>query len=77
MRRPQGVFNYGGGQELIPGKKSGKFGKESIGKFKAILEADLARRPQWGGGSLRAFRWAEVIADAVLYGNYVVESLAR
>ena len=24
------------------------------------LGSDLARRPRWGGGSLRAFRWAEV-----------------
>ena len=28
---------------------------------------DLARRPRWGGGSLRAFRRAGFIFDAVLF----------
>ena len=31
----------------------------------------LARRPWWGGGSLRAFRRAEVIVDAVLFESCV------
>ena len=63
MRRPQGVFNYGGGKELIPGKKIGKFGQGIYWQVKETLEADLARRPRWGGGALRACRRAEIIAD--------------
>ena len=31
----------------------------------------LARRPWWGGGSLRAFRRAEVIVNAVLFESRV------
>ena len=34
-------------------------------------ELCLARRPGWGGGSLRAFRRAEVIVDAVLFESCV------
>ena len=30
------------------------------------MDWDLARRPGWGGEALRAFRWAEIIVDAVL-----------
>ena len=35
------------------------------------LELNLARRPGWGGGSLRAFRRAGVIFDAVLFESCV------
>ena len=49
-------------------------GKESIGKFKETLEADLARRPRWGGGALRAFRRAEIIFEAVLLESCVGEA---
>ena len=31
------------------------------------MELNLARRPGWGGGALRAFRWAEIISDAVSF----------
>ena len=41
------------------------------GKGQGALAFDLARRPGWGGGSLRAFRRAEVIVNAVLFESRV------
>ena len=76
MRRPQGVFNYGGGKNLFREKQIGKFGQGTLGKGHELLQYRLARRPRWGGGSLRAFCRAKVIVDAVLFESYVVESLA-
>ena len=63
-----------GGKDLFRQKNWANVGKESIGKFKAILEADLARRPWWGGGALRAFRRAEIIFEAVLFESCVGEA---
>ena len=60
-----------GGKNLFWGKNLANLGKESIGKFKGTPEADLARRPRWGGGSLRAFRRAEVIVNALLVESRV------
>ena len=75
MRRPQGVFNYRRGERTLFREKNwANLGKESIGKFKGILEADLARRPRWGGGALRAFRRAEIIFEAVLFESCVGEA---
>ena len=34
----------------------------------------LARRPRWGGGALRAFRWAEISFEAVLFESCVGEA---
>ena len=53
MRRPQGVFNYGGGHKnLFQEKKLANLGKESIGRFVSILDSHLARRP--GGAAERS-----------------------
>ena len=41
------------------------------GNGKGALALGLARRPGWGGGSLRAFGRAEVIVGAVLFEGCV------
>ena len=58
VRRPQGVFNYGGVRVQIPAENSGRDRRQGPG----ALECHLARRPRWGGGALRAFRRAEFIS---------------
>ena len=44
---------------------------ENQGQRQGALELDLARRPRWGGGALRAFRRAEIIFDVVLFERCV------
>ena len=44
---------------------------ENQGQGPGVPAVRLARRPWWGGGSLRAFRRAEVIVDAVLFESCV------
>ena len=44
---------------------------ENQGQRQGVLEGDLARRPRWGGGALRAFRRAEIIFDVVLFERCV------
>ena len=50
-------------------------GRESRQRTKAEARNSrlryLARRPRWGGGSLRAFRRAEVIVNALLVESRV------
>ena len=41
------------------------------GKDQGAPSCDLARRPGWGGGALRAFRRAEIIFDVVLFESRV------
>ena len=52
--------DYGGVRVQIPAENSGRDRRQGPG----ALESDLARRPRWGGGSLRAFR------RAVLFGLF-------
>ena len=47
---------------------------ENQGQRQGTLELDLARRPRWGGGALRAFRRAEIIFEAVLSESCVGEA---
>ena len=63
-----------GGKNLFWEKNWANLGKESIGRFKGTTEADLARRPRWGGGALRAFRRVESIFEAVLFESCVGEA---
>ena len=70
MRRPQGVFNNGGVREPISAENRGREPRQRQG----TLELDLARRPRWGGGALRAFRRAEIIFGAVLFKSCVGEA---
>ena len=51
----------GGVREQIPAENRGREPRRRQG----TLELGLARRPQWGGGSLRAFRRARV--NSTLY----------
>ena len=44
---------------------------ENRGQARSSRLRYLARRPRWGGGSLRAFRRAGVIFDAVLFESCV------
>ena len=65
------------------GKKEGghkdhlgkNFRKKNLAKNQGlgqeVLESNLARRPRWGGGALRAFRRAEVIVNGVLFESCV------
>ena len=53
--------DYGGVRETISAENRGRDQRRRSG----ILGCVLARRPRWGGGSLRAFRRAGVIFDAV------------
>ena len=50
--------DYGGGKELIPGKKLGKFGQGIYWQILSILDSRLARRPS--GAAERAARSAEL-----------------
>ena len=60
---PAGRLQYRGG---LTGLWAGI--RQDLGE---ALVADLARHPRFGGGSLRAFRRAEVIVDAVLFEGCV------
>ena len=60
MRGGPGEDN-GGVLERTPDKNRGREPRRRQG----TLELGLARRPRWGGGSLRAFRRAGVIIHAV------------
>ena len=57
------------------------FRKKNLAKNQGLgqeaLESNLACRPRWGGGALRAFRRAEVIFDALGLRVVSVELLAR
>ena len=66
MRGVPGEDN-GGVRERTPAENSGREPRRRQG----TLESGLARRPRWGGGSLRAFRRAGVIFDAVLFKSRV------
>ena len=59
MRGVPGEDN-GGVRERTPAENSGREPRRRQG----TLESGLARRPRWGGGSLRAFRRAGVIIQA-------------
>ena len=60
MRGVPGEDN-GGIRERTPAENRGREPRRRQG----TLEGGLARRPRWGGGSLRAFRRAGVIIQAV------------
>ena len=66
MRGGPGEDN-GGVREPISAENRGREPRRRQG----TLELGLARRPRWGGGSLRAFRRAGVIFDAVLFESCV------
>ena len=61
-RGPWGT--YGGVRERTPAENSGREPRRRQG----TLELGLARRPRWGGGSLRAFRLAALFR---LFGLFV------
>ena len=54
-------------QQRIPAENQGR----EPGLRQGIPELGLVRRPQWGGGALRAFRLAEIVVDEVLFGSSV------
>ena len=66
MREGPGEDN-GGVLEPISAENRGREPRQRQG----TLELDLARRPRWGGGALRAFRRAEIVFDVVLFESCV------
>ena len=56
--------DYGGVRKQNPGKENLA---KNQGLGQEALELNLARRPRWGGGSLRAFRRAASIFDVVSF----------
>ena len=66
MRGGPGEDN-GGVRERTPAENSGREPRRRQG----TLEGGLARRPRWGGGTLRAFRWAGLLWAAlrILWGS--------
>ena len=67
MRGGPGEDN-GGVREPISAENRGRGSKAGARSSRLRY---LARRPRWGGGSLRAFRRAGVIFDAVLFESCV------
>ena len=68
LGRPGGMRRASG--EIIEGYENIQKRRGERGQGQGYLEACLARRPGWGGGSLRALRRAEVI-DVVSFDRCV------